>query len=1148
MNLEKFSSKINSSQDKFNIPFKDRDISTKETHFFNDNFFYKSLSKNPYPNIQNYQFKDLDRIEKTEVKRHLFLFCEYFPENIIEKNQQEEEQNEVYFWRNTSLLSSNAREKIPPLAKLYTSFVISPKIIQFTTYATEERLNSFILRQSRSRYDRKFFHYIGPFLSLERDIETNKQNLFISISKKVPGGQLEKANFSDFIKNSGETSVFILDCDRAGLAMPFIQQHYDKGNDILCYCSCSDTEKVPRGRQVPRDIFSMTMLFPSITMIACHSQFYRSFDIKELKPIDSIFNGTEEFDQDKLNLLNVLRIEVCAIIRAMAFRNLPRFLYLQLFNKDITISSLTMNFIIALKFLKPFGIMPIMFPAIPDLSDCEEWSIIEMRIEAAIFQLFSKRLNTHLSSDAFIEMGVQTMKEYTELQMPLETIVEALPFLSISVHKQNMDSIKLLCEFLEQSNENCELCLCFPFLEHFILSFNKSNFDFNKYSMICLIKFLYLSKNARKRFIKSSQSFTFDKMLNFQDIEKIDEYDDYDDDWEIGKETIKPYTFKKIPNVNQKDEMNQKQIKEKTTVTKQNNNSSVYLKDEENKRILSLMFSSLLAEENPQIFRHLFSKNTLPFDLSKLTDKVYIWALLFIRNIGNLLLTLPTTLKLIDNMKESSKNRSTEIKTLTIYALAGFLKSNLKEACSPLLSRTRSSSNWFDVTEIPVKSMRAALLLRASFSHIVRIELLFMVSRFWVSFGEKERTPEEESLFHDISTFVKNSLDDPHPTVREITQKIIEENQNSSNAIDSTPLFKLYSTILSKNIESYLNENIPSNDDSPKKEISNIQRTTSSSTIENLQKIKISIPIQNLKFTETVTLSSRISTACVVSDNTNNIVYGDDDGYLNINPFNKNIIQRIKVSEAPITSVSCQNMNCCLTDRQGSIFLFQKDSLIEAFRSPLKNSTGSNLRFLCDIDWKNSLVVSSFKGSPLIATVDLVKDKRLNDICPQRCQVIEDMHISKRYEKLLSLCGCDCFEIFDMRDNKTAIAVPFEHERTLFSGVINQSIPAFAVCCDNSVSFIDCRNPIPQNKCHFSKLPLSFTTSEESCCAGIGFSSGVMIYSTTTRPFNLPPMVTGFARTMPINCTALAFSRDRFSLKVIHNNINLIRADPPKKY
>ena len=213
--------------------------------------------------------------------------------------------------------------------------------------------------ESRSSNERLILHYFG-----QGTLQPSVNGLYF-----YPKGytSYKYIKMSSLLGPGNLPVLLIVDCDNAGILENTIQienaQHPNR--DTIVFLSCSMNEKLPKSSDMPLDILSSSILFPTeiaIKMYQQHPSFSKTFkdvSVPLLKPF------------------------LLAIIDTICFSSFSTEDYNKFILTDPTVSNITKGFILACRLLSFFSVHPISIPALPSTANHEMWRYWDLALDQA---------------------------------------------------------------------------------------------------------------------------------------------------------------------------------------------------------------------------------------------------------------------------------------------------------------------------------------------------------------------------------------------------------------------------------------------------------------------------------------------------------------------------------------------------------------------------------------------------------------------------------------------------------------------------------------------------------------------------------------------------------------------------------------------
>lgn len=359
-------------------PFKQR--TTKPDEFIQtplyNGWLYETFGFNPTQNNLKCFCFDYD-LSETQTVRSVVIVNRY---DIFQSQYGYLDENKVFFWSDIRTVGEDNTNSLTQTIKSYYSKILNKDSI--LTYIDQNwTVIGQYLKKSRlvTRDSRVVYHYLG-----HSPYDENRN--YITISNRE---SIDKIPFQSFISTLGDKITLVIEENNAGAYITELQNYIQTKNnklDVVAFCSCATNQEMPFAKYTPVDSFTSCMLSPARSALLYHSRAYYCFSDSSLQPISPLFvNGFSE-DKKKFveEIFQNLTIVLETIVDSMAFRLLPHHLFYKLFRADPVLAKLTCNFILACRVLENFGITPVSYPALPDMSREPEWAIFDLRLDAAL--------------------------------------------------------------------------------------------------------------------------------------------------------------------------------------------------------------------------------------------------------------------------------------------------------------------------------------------------------------------------------------------------------------------------------------------------------------------------------------------------------------------------------------------------------------------------------------------------------------------------------------------------------------------------------------------------------------------------------------------------------------------------------------------
>lgn len=261
------------------------------------------------------------------------------------------------------------------------------------TVSTLKRICEGLRRSAKD--ERLLFHYNGH--GVPRPTANGELWVFNdNYSKYIP------LNLFDLNEVLGNPTLYVFDCHSAGTVLfHFLKMNEQLERDWQERCrvhatnkaipphqhsvllaACADSQLLPLVSHMPADLFTACLTTPIKTAL-------RWFARRSLVPdiTDEMIDRIPGDPKSRSSPLGELESILAAIVDTIAWDVLPRDLFIMLFRKDLLLSSLMGNFILAQRIMRSFGCTPVSYPEIPRTHYHSLWHAFDVALESLFSQL-----------------------------------------------------------------------------------------------------------------------------------------------------------------------------------------------------------------------------------------------------------------------------------------------------------------------------------------------------------------------------------------------------------------------------------------------------------------------------------------------------------------------------------------------------------------------------------------------------------------------------------------------------------------------------------------------------------------------------------------------------------------------------------------
>lgn len=993
---------------------------------------------------------------------HKSNFVKYYvvyAKSIFQHSNLSENPPEICFWQKENININDLSTKLTDLIQTQFSSLIFQKEDKIDNLTNKPKAK-IIQEVKNSQGSKMVFHYIG------NDAEHNFESGFNLINSET-----EPLFLSELLENCINSQIFIFDCDNSGFLLNNVNEYVKEKSKIdktklfegFFFFSCSENESMPRSTDYPVDFFTSCLTSPARVALLWHSRHYFCFQSGCLQPLPTFF-VEDNLDQKKKidKLLNELKSVLKCTVESMAYESMEPQLFVKLFRTNNTLSELCVNFFLACRILSYFNVHPISYPELPDLTECSQWQIFDLRLDATLFLLQSnnEEENESLSYHNFLSQTLLSMKAFIDSisVKKIITVPSELSFVPdiLNDPKLSSDACDVIAKYFDLGPDAVYCSL---------------------YYSIPQTLFRLLHDSIIKNRMNPNEKTTLSSSLIFSIIKIVCVYRDsiknlIEDRWDrCIIDDLLPYM----------------QIKS------------------ENSNLIAILLALLMRDLS---FKD--HKNLCKIKINQYNDDTKRWLIMLFSYGISSITDFSKIREILNQIVELSKTSNPELQIAIVSSLLGFIRSKI--------SKNMNSDSMMIREENENIVIETALQFSKSASYLLRRELLIFLKNF------KEIHPDEfikdineqESNIKKISLFFKQCENDPYYLVQQELK-----NEKSRSVVFDTYIASLYFPVLplissSKQIslpEIFRSTSETNRDEKQQQQQMNQHRN---------QKLKIErYPKYTMKVTSFYKHSCQIVSNLISFPN-EKIVFGDVNGYVCVKSWNGvTIHSNIKVANEAITDVrytenygkplifsATEKGNCYVTSikeimpTKGDKFKHSysnsslnhysnnNSSYWRSNRDSSKNFNDINssneteikanyetsycasfqlfpdTEFPCHMhqaidEWNMWLYSYAPHKSPEFKIRDLRADRFLPSIKPQKGST-KSLLLNPRDDKTIAFCGRG-FEIYDLRisNNKPQIYVidqliypPFMVQ------FVDDSIPIFAISSKkSSITKIDIRHP-----------------------------------------------------------------------------------------
>jgi len=485
---------------------------------------------------------------------------------------------------------------------------------------------------------------------------------------------------------------------------------------------------------------------------------------------------------------------------------------------------------------------------------------------------------------------------------------------------------------------------------------------------------------------------------------------------------------------------------------------------------------------------------------------------------------------------EFSNLNEIEVQICLIHCLSSFIFNNDFRG----MKRNVSSESIAAQGQIEEKAIMEVLHYSNSISHIIRIEVLLVVSSYFHSHSLSWSDPIPEDIISDhLHSFFEKCLNDPHPSINELAIRIQQSLDENQPSLSSHVLFDYLKTLKSPVIK-LLEPELP--------RLSQILQPKDSISISNVSIEKFIIP--KARFGPIIPF--RVDFSSNILPFEDSYIVANHEGVLLKNKW-LDIAQAktATVVSNPITCIkhmvnsgnpllfSLTNNGRCYVNSMNDDFSLP---LINSFSIPLKISDLHNRIEINSIS--KHLYAYSESGTEFFM-YDLVSSK-LDSIIQAPNGISQCLKPLSHHSDLIAIAG-EHFCIKDLRDSNREPLFKVELETSVFAfDCIDPLVPIFSICDKSlSVSYVDFRFPqgfkTMKAFTDFDATTTCFSTQTSISTAAIGFNDGIRrINLINAYQEAIPNIPIAFAISKAIRPSSIAFHPHQNSFVCVHDNNTIV--------
>ena len=192
----------------------------------------------------------------------------------------------------------------------------------------------------------------------------------------------ELVNFQNVIGVGTKAPVvLIVEANSSGSLIPELNKLKTQEGGLIAFLSCDDNESMPTSPSIPFDILTSSILFPADSAVWFHS--FRSLAGSNIQDEDIERIKTNSSFADFLN----------SVIDSVIFSKFDQATASKYLLEDNALATITRGFILAQRILSFYNIHPQAVPNLPNCSDSEKWSLLDLALDV----FFSQGIDDHPS-------------------------------------------------------------------------------------------------------------------------------------------------------------------------------------------------------------------------------------------------------------------------------------------------------------------------------------------------------------------------------------------------------------------------------------------------------------------------------------------------------------------------------------------------------------------------------------------------------------------------------------------------------------------------------------------------------------------------------------------------------------------------------
>ncbi|OHS98844.1 hypothetical protein TRFO_01927 [Tritrichomonas foetus] len=314
-----------------------------------------------------------------------------------------------------------------------------------------------------SEIGRPFYSFIKP----SRLLIIYSNLLWTKNPKSPPNSfQFEDqcVSVDDFIKQFHKQKMcLIVDRNYSGAICEALKRKIKTESDniddlnVIGFFSCKSTQVMNHSQYLPYDTFTSCMFTPEKVAISWHLRNYHQ-QVVENHPNENVCNILDITEDQRERIIDI----ITSTVKSIAYKHLSRKQFNQIFNFDLVLSKLFVNFIFSTRVLGQINNHPLSIPALPDMAHDQLWrnydylidnvlKIPQFEIIRLLTSSFEQKVNSGIYFDNFV--------------------FEISCFRHFLKYKELCGSAcKHLAMFFDQSPNNIELAINFN-IQHSLLDF-----------------------------------------------------------------------------------------------------------------------------------------------------------------------------------------------------------------------------------------------------------------------------------------------------------------------------------------------------------------------------------------------------------------------------------------------------------------------------------------------------------------------------------------------------------------------------------------------------------------------------------------------------------------------------------------------------